>query len=270
MVEFDYFGSLVYCRFPEIDALKMVDCAFSTRLGGMSEGKYEALNLGLHVGDVPCRVLTNRKHFFEALNMSPETWVSAEQVHGDLIQIVTKKYAGRGLLEHKDSIPGVDGLITQDMGVSLVAFFADCVPVFLIDPRKRVIGLVHAGWKGTVSKVPHKAVQTMECVFGSRPEDCVALIGPSIGACCYEIGIDVAEKVSEAFPHVPNILSADTTGERIFCDLQIANRTCLEFAGLLPENIHSSGLCTSCRTDIFYSYRKEGTTGRLAGVIRLC
>lgn len=270
MVRLDRYRDLVYCRFPEIDGLNVVDCAFSTRLGGVSEGKYSSLNLGLHVGDVPDRVIANRRRFFEALDINVDTWVSGEQVHGDAVQVVTTAQAGRGLNDLDSALPQVDGLITKDRGITLVAFFADCVPVFLVDPVKRVAGLVHAGWKGTVSKIAYKAVKTMEHVFGTRPESCVALIGPSIGSCCYEVGRDVAKAVREAFSDVRDILSRDAAGERIFCNLPAANRASLESAGLLPENIYSSNLCTSCRTDIFYSYRKEGSTGRLAGIMRLC
>jgi YfiH family protein len=248
----------------------MVDCAFSTRLGGVSRGSYAELNLSLHVEDEPHRVIENRRRFFKGLNMNLETWVSARQVHGDSIQVVTKQHAGRGLFDNESTLPGVDALITRDMDVTLVALFADCVPVFLVDPVERVIGMVHAGWKGTVNRISSKAVQTMERVFGSKADTCIALIGPSIGSCCYEIGMDVANKIKETFPDTSDILRLDETEGKIFCDLQVANRISLESAGLLRENIHGSGLCTSCRTDVFYSYRKEGTTGRLAGVIRLC
>lgn len=242
-----------------------VKAIFSTRQGGKSEGIYRSLNLGFHVGDEYDKVLANRETLALATGLPLERWVIGEQVHGAKVAVVHKDYAGSGAQDPSTTLKGVDALITREKDLVLVAFFADCVPVYLLDIKRRAIGLVHAGWKGTAYKVAARTVEHMKEAFGSQGRDCWAVIGPSIGPCCYEVGPEVVESF-KGFPGAGDILKPGEGG-RLRLDLWEANRLTLLEVGLLPERVAVAGLCTACHPDIFFSHRRSGgRTGRLAAL----
>lgn len=239
----------------------------STRHGGVSTGQWDSLNLGLHVEDVPEHVVENRRRFAAALGVKAENIVTCQQVHGDRIARVTEKDLGAGSVNFAQSIPDTDALVTNVPGMPLMLFFADCVPILLADPVHRAVGLAHGGWKGTVQSIGAKTVQRMAKEFGSRPEDMVAAIGPSIGSCCYQVGAEVADKFRAAFPAFADRILTEKDGD-IRLNLQLANGLQLEAAGLKKENIAYADVCTACNNRQFFSYRADmGKTGRIAAVI---
>ena len=241
----------------------------STRMGGVSKPPFAALNMALHVGNCAADVLENRRLFAEALGLDAARIVTPRQVHGDEVRLVRASDAGMGASRYDESVPACDALMTAEAGLPLLLCFADCVPLLFFDPVRRVIAAAHAGWKGTVAEIGRKTVQRMGETFGSRPQDILAGIGPSIGACCFEVGEEVAAAFRAAFPEAPGLLSHSPEGKRTI-DLWAANRLQLEAVGLLSEHIDSADVCTKCNAEIFYSYRAEhGTTGRFAAWIAL-
>lgn len=264
---------------------------FSTRQGGFSRvyGK-AALNLGFTRDDSKAAVERNRAAFLDALGAKSETnrdshrWplVALRQVHSDIIRVV-------------DSLPESllvgDGLITNTPGLLLGIQTADCLPIILVDPKRRAVGVFHAGWRGTVKRIVEKGVGEMHRWFGSRPADLKAAIGPGIHGCCYEVGAEVREKFESQFAYAGKLfreveesdpvrekypmlfLTARAPGhsvlpKKIFLDLVEANRQQLLAVGVTAKSIEASPLCTTCRTDLLFSYRAEkGKTGRTMGVV---
>lgn len=256
-----------YGSFPRLNNLG-VRHGISTRLRGLSEPPYHSLNLALHVGDDVNHVLKNRQHFCSALNMNPEKVVTAEQVHGSKIAIVTEADIGKGAFAYSESLAATDALITAVPEIPLMLFFADCVPVIIFDPRQKVIAVCHAGWRGTVDKIAQKTILNMESNFGTAPQDCLVGIGPSVGSCCYEVDAAVAAKVQANFADWQQLLRPNDLRWQL--DLWAANRAQLHEIGVLKQNILNSGICTSCNVDLFFSYRAErGLTGRIGAVVCL-
>jgi YfiH family protein len=246
---------------------------FSSRNHGTSEAPLHSLNLALHVGDEKESVIANRQHLVNQLEVPFEAWTCAEQVHGKDIYMVTNADRGRGRMDRDDAIPSVDGLLTQEKGIFLTAYYADCVPLYFYDPLKKVIGVAHAGWKGTALQIAEEMVKRMKERFGCDPTQLRAAIGPSIGQCCYEVDTKVIDQIKEGIAPIdsenhPAII--DKENGRFMLDLKEVNRQILLKAGILPYHIELTRRCTSCRTDSFYSHRKEnGKTGRMAAWIGL-
>lgn len=262
-------GSLKFYTFPHIEATGQVEHGFTTRPGGVSGGPYNGLNTAFHVGDAPENVLRNRALACQALNINPRDLVSGSQVHGGLVEVVGRCDLGRGALSQEESLPGTDALITGEAGVPLSSYYADCVPLFFLDPARRVIALAHAGWKGTVLQIGRKTVEAMAAAFNSDPRQCLAGIGPSIGPCCYEVDKRVMEPLQGSFSTWRELAVASSPGKWRL-DLWEANRRTLVEAGLPGENIIVSRICTSCHNDHFFSYRAQGgTAGRMAALMML-
>jgi YfiH family protein len=239
--------------------------AFSGRTGGVSTPPFESLNVGMHVGDCRQAVQENRGRVLRALNVSSRQLVEAEQVHGARVFVVTERW----LREHADErcvAAGADALVTSVEDALLSLYFADCVPVFLAERSGRAIGLAHAGWRGTAKGVAAETVRAMCVCLGLEPADLRAVIGPSVGPCCYEVGDDVMEAVVPSLP-----LDADTreTARRAdvpgkwLLDLAAANAAQLRHAGVRSGAVERDGRCTSCATNTFFSVRADGrVTGR--------
>lgn len=262
-------GVLKYLIWESFLATGLVSHGFTTRHGGVSTGDYATLNMAFYVGDDPAHVLNNRTRACIALGMAAEDLVAGQQVHGDRVAVVEWVHRGRGAKSFEDAIPAADALITVERGVPLSSYYADCVPIFLLDPVRRVTGLVHAGWKGTCLAIGAKTVEAMSRVFGSRPQDCLAAIGPAIGPCCYEVDEPVVEYFKHSLSFWHELFTPGDSGKWQL-NLWEANRRILVEAGLLPENITVAGLCTCCRQDLFFSYRGGGgRTGRMASLIML-
>ncbi|HEY8393239.1 MAG TPA: peptidoglycan editing factor PgeF [Thermaerobacter sp.] len=243
--------------------------AFTTRAGGFSEGPFATLNLGRSVGDRPEIVQRNRERLLAATGERWHWVAAARQVHGRGVVV-----ASRAAPWPAEQPPQADALVTTEPGVLLFATFADCVPVFLWGEaggagRRCGVALAHAGWRGTVAGVAAAAARRLAAELGTGPEALSALIGPSIGPCCYEVGEPVLSALRAAFPWYEDVLSPSPRGEPYrHLDLWQANRRILIDAGLRNENISVAGLCTACDTERFYSHRASGgRTGRMAGLI---
>lgn len=229
------------------------------RHGGVSLAPYDSLNISFAVQDDPRRVIANRGLMARAVGWDPALIVSARQVHG------THVVSATGEMANGPELPGTDALVTDQPGLLLMLKFADCVPVVMWDPVRRVIALVHAGWRGTVAGVPVAALEFMSSRYGSQPRDVLAGIGPSIGPCCYQVGPEVATQAEHVFTGAGVVASAQD-GTPHF-DLWAANTETLMRAGVAEENISVARICTRCRNDLFFSHRASGSpSGRFAAV----
>lgn len=264
---------------------------FSTRPGGVSEfdgsrpgrsKKETVLNLGFTDWDRAECVDANRRRFQNALGHSDACLVTLRQVHSDVLHVVRGPLPGA---------PNGDALATETRDLLLGVQTADCIPILLVDPRHRAVAAVHAGWRGTVARIAAKTVGRMAMEFGTQPKDVLAALGPGIGRCCYEVGPDVVKEFAAQFPDAaewfegpfamlasgedPNPLpwltmmppGHEPPPVRCHLDLHAANAAILANAGLQRKNMFAADFCTSCRTDLFFSYRREGATGRMMAVI---
>lgn len=235
----------------------------TTRHGGVSEAPYASLNLGLHVNDDPARVLENRRRCCRALGFNLTDWVSGEQVHGAEVAVVGLAHKGRGALRHADSLPGIDGMITREPGILLAGYFADCVPLLFVNSQSTVVGLAHAGWRGTFAGIARRMVHALDDSFRVAPQDLRVWIGPSIGPCCYQVDAHLAARFRSAWGH-----HVVTDGSRL--DLWAANLLQLEKEGVPTKQIATARTCTMCHTERFFSHRALGpATGRMAAFIGL-
>lgn len=247
---------LVYFTFPSLAETNAVEHLFTTRFGGVSSGHLGTMNLSYTRGDEKACVDENFRRIGELLGYGVENFVFTDQTHTANVRRVGKEDCGKGLVCPRDYAE-VDGLVTNEEGIVLSAFFADCVPLYFVDPVKRAIGLAHSGWRGTVQKIGKNTVKKMQEEFGSRREDIIAAIGPSICADCYEVSEDVAEAFLESFHGKVPFLHAKGNG-KYQLDLWEANRWVLLEAGLLEKNISETDLCTCCNPELFFSHRASG------------
>ena len=238
--------------------------AFTARFGGVSDGIYASLNLGLATGDENARVRENYRILAKALGLSPEGFVFSKQVHGACIRAVSEK----DLHQPLEPIPyEADGLITNVPGLPLVIFTADCIPVLLYDPAVGAVGAVHAGWRGTAQNIVGVAAREMTARYGSRPEDLRAAIGPGIGRCCFETGPDVPDAMRSALGALPEELVLPA-GDRFRVDLKGINRFLLLRAGLSGNRIDVSEECTRCLHEKYWSHRyTHGARGSQCSLI---
>jgi YfiH family protein len=267
---------------PALSKLPWLIHAFSTRPGGVStlEGE-NLLNLGFTDWDTRENVQENRRRFQAALGASGLPLIALKQFHSDVVHSFDTAPT--------DPCRG-DATITDRPNLLLAVQTADCVPVLLVDPKKRAVAAIHAGWRGTLARIAAKTIGKMQMHFGTNPPDLLAAIGPSIGPCCYEVGTEVATQFLSQFADAPDYFDEFRTGDEpnpiqwlnmmppghqpppkgVLLDLPKANRSQLLAAGLRPRNIHTIDLCTACRPDLLFSYRKEGSaSGRLMSVIAL-
>lgn len=235
---------------------------FSTRLGGVSEGYLSELNLGMHRGDSDENVRENFRILGQAVGFEPEDLVMNHQIHSDIVRVVSRADC-RGLDHHQ--CPQADGLITNEPGLALVAFTADCTPILLWDPVTGAVGAVHAGWRGTVADIAGKAIKAMADAYDCKPENIRAAIGPNIGKCCFETDSDVPRAVLDIMGKAGEPFIRQT-GEKYRVDLKGVNAALLRRAGV--EQVDISRECTACRPDRFWSHRMtRGQRGSQAAII---
>lgn len=281
---------------PDFARLKWLVHGFSTRSRGSSQlertergvkTSEEVLNLGFNEWDQPERVSANRKKFFSAMGAEKMRPVLLRQIHSDVVFLV-----GAAGVPQGDHAPQGDALITRERGVLLAVQTADCIPMLLADTKSHAVAAIHSGWRGTAQRIAEKVLGRMQMEFGTRPQEVIAAIGPGIGRCCYEVGHEVIKEFAAKFPaarewfdgpfdtlengdadsnwlpwltmrppgHAPPAPTAKL-------DLVAANRWILSGAGVPLKNITSSNLCTACRPDLLFSYRRERTTGRMIAAI---
>lgn len=259
-----------YIQFKNLSATGIVKHGFSTRKGGVSTGIFSSMNLNFKRGDDPDAVLENYRRMAAALNMRVEDMVLSDQTHTTNVRVITEEDRGKGILRPQD-YSDVDGMITNVPGIVLVTSYADCVPLYFVDPVRKAIGLSHSGWKGTVGHIGQKTVWKMHEVYGSEPKDIVAAIGPSICQSCYEVSDDVAEAFRANFTadEAADIL-LDKGNGKYQLDLWKANWYVLTDAGILPEHLSVTDLCTACHPNLLWSHRKtNGQRGGLSAFLSL-
>lgn len=240
---------------------------FSLRTSGFSQNPYASCNLGLHVGDQQESVIKNRRSLAERLGFDFDAWSSSEQVHGTRVFYMTEEWRGSGRENQNEAIKDTDGIYTDKPDILLTSFYADCVPLLFLDPQRRAVGLAHAGWKGTVGLIAGEMVTAFGKQFNSKPDDLFVAIGPSIGGCCYEVDEHVMQHVRRSVPEWQQCATAKENN-RFMLDLPACNQQILEQAGVQTNRIWRTSWCTHCRTDLFFSHRKEaGKTGRMASFI---
>lgn len=261
-------GGVAYYSFPSFDQIAFVRHGFSTRLGGVSEGTFSSMNLSFTRGDDPAAVRENFDRFCVAIRVNSEDVVISAQTHTANVKIVTAEDRGRGITRDKE-YTDVDGLITNDPNVVLCTQYADCVPLFFVDPVKKVVATSHAGWRGTAAGIADATVKKMVESFGCCPEDILAGIGPSIGYCCFEVDAPVYD----AFCQVPVFDEGCYTAnpnDKFHINLQEVNRRWMLKSGVLAEHITVTDLCTKCHPDVFWSHRITGDArGSLAAFIAI-
>lgn len=251
-------GETPYLKYPMLENTGIVRHGFSTRLGGVSEGYYASLNLSFDRGDRKEAVRENFRRIGEAMGVRCEDMVLSRQTHTTNVRVVTEDDRGKGIVRERD-YTDVDGLVTNVPGICLVTSYADCVPLYFVDPVKRVIGLSHSGWRGTVGKIGKKTVEVMNDTFGSDPGDILAAVGPSVCMDCYEVSKDVIERVKEAFAeHLWEQLFYRKPDGKYQLNLWKANELIFREAGISEEHITVTNVCTHCNSDILYSHRAVG------------
>lgn len=247
---------------------KGIPHGFTTRLGGVSEGIFASLNLGANRGDEPQRVRENYRRVCAALGVDMGKLVFSSQVHGDVVRPVTLADAGRGL----DRPVGyeADGLITDEPGLTLVVFGADCATILLCDPLRRVVAAVHAGWRGTALGIVSRAVEVMVRDYGCERKEILAAVGPCISRCCFETGQEVPQAMTEALGEEAVPYITELAGEKYKVDLKGLNALWLKRSGVLTTNIDISPDCTLCRPEKYWSHRyTKGERGSQAALISL-
>jgi YfiH family protein len=235
--------------------------AFSTRHGGVPGAGVSSLNLGYSEWDSPERVTRNRKRFLSALSLDETPLATLHQVHSNRVHII-------GDLAGEWNQPEGDALITGLQGITLAVQTADCLPVLIADPVKNVIAAVHSGWRGTLSRVLSETVRKMQSAFDTHPADLLVAVGPGIQACCFQVGPEVAQPFYEQYDGGSLIMPMHGVADKYLLDMERALEIqCIE-AGIDTENCYSSGACTRCNPDEFFSFRAEGAlTGRMMAVI---
>lgn len=239
-----------------------VVAAFSSRAGGFGTGPYRSLNLGLHVGDDLRTVLRNRRRLVTVLSLAGLPWATVRQIHSATIVQARPELLGQGPPEARPPLAEADGLVTNQPGLLLAVFMADCVPVLLADPAARVVGAVHAGWRGLAAGTVERGVKCF-AGLGADLGASVAAVGPAIGPCCYEVGPEVAEAVAGRYPAA----TAITRDGRLAVDTTAAAVQALERAGV--GAVRAARECTAHQPERFFSYRRDGTSGRQAGIVAL-
>lgn len=263
-------GSLTVLFFKNLSAYREIRHFVSTRSGGFSEFPFHSLNLGLHVGDDPDRVLKNRRRLAEAVGIRLDQFTIAGQVHSGNVRVVSDELRGSGSTDQEDAIEGTDAMVTDTPGICLIVLVADCVPMLFFDPSRQVIGVAHAGWRGTLKSVASNTVRAMEEAFGSSPGDIMVGIGPSIGPCCYRVGPEVISPVKGVLKGGSDYIVNESKGGEGYFDLWKANLEGLLDVGIDRNNIELALRCTCHEPDLFFSYRqRKGNTGRFAAGIML-
>jgi YfiH family protein len=242
----------------------------STRTGGVSKPPFNSLNLGFHVGDDPDRVLRNRRALAKSMGIPLNRFTIAKQIHSGNVRIITDEMRGSGSMDQENAVESTDAMVTDRTGICLTILVADCVPMLFFDPVQRAIGVAHAGWKGTLQLIAQKTVMTMETAFGSRAENIMVGIGPSIGPCCYRVGSDVISRIENIFPTAQGLILHQSDDGAGYFDLWKANVDQLIALGIEIKNIELARICTQENTDLFFSYRHQhGDTGRFGAGITL-
>lgn len=262
--------NIPYLEFPLLRDSGIVNHGFSTRLGGVSTGCFAEMNLSFDRGDRPEAVRENFRRIGKALGVECEDMVLSQQTHTTNVRFVTAEDRGKGIVRERD-YTDVDGMVTNVPGICLVTSYADCVPLYFVDPVRKAIGLSHSGWRGTAGRIGQKTIEKMQQYFGSDPSDILAAIGPSVCMDCYEVSEDVVLRFQETFDKQawPELFYKKKDG-KYQLNLWKANEIIFREAGILPEHMAVTNLCTHCNSSILYSHRAQGNRrGNLCAFLAL-
>lgn len=256
-----------YITFDLFQSIPAVTAAVSTRCGGQSQGVYSALNMSFASGENPAVIRANRAAYLQALHIDPAAIVCCNQVHGIHVEAVGREACGRGAETQDTAIAACDGLMTNQRDVPLTMNFADCTPLLFVDPVHHAVAVSHGGWRGTAGNIGKVTLQHMEEAYGTQPKDVLAAIGPAIGGCCFEVGAEVIAQFRPLFSEqelteLTRYIAATGT---YYLDLPKANEMLLLQAGIQRQHLENSHICTYCRDDLFYSYRKASKQGQKTG-----
>ncbi len=264
--DLNFIDGVGFLTFPALSELSFINHAFSTRIGGVSTEEFKSMNLNFKRGDDPERVTENYKIFCKAAGFDYNTLISSSQDHNTNVRCVTSEDCGIGIYREHD-MESVDALVTNEPNVTLVTHYADCTPLYFADPEKRVIALAHAGWRGTVEKIGEAVVDVMTEKYGCDTTDIIAVVGPAIGPCCYEVDTPVYERFASLTELKPAYFTKTLGHGKFLVDLKETNRRMLLEAGLLSINITISDVCTKCNSGLLYSHRASG--GKRGGLIAM-
>lgn len=259
--------NVLFLTFPALAEIDGIKHLFSTRMGGVSEGMFSSMNLSYTRGDDKQAVDENYRRIAKVLGCGPEDFVCSDQTHTTNIRKVTASDKGKGVTKEKE-YTDVDGLITDEPGIVLSTFYADCVPLYFVDPIKKVIGLAHSGWRGTIGRIGAKMITMMQKEYGCDKKDIIAAIGPSICRDCYEVSEDVAEQFFKEFGE--SVLTKGKAEGKYQLDLWKANELVFLQAGLSQERITVTDICTCCNDKLLFSHRaSQGKRGNLGAFLML-
>lgn len=258
-----------YISYRALADIKWLKNGFSTRLGGVSEGVLSTMNLGFGRNDLPENVVKNHEIIANAIGFNPENIVASKQTHTTNVKIVSKKDCGKGIYRERD-YDDVDGMITNEKGIVLATYFADCVPLYMVDTKNKAIGLSHSGWRGTVGKIGKITLDLMKETYGTNPRDVIACIGPSICRDCYEVSEDVATEFEAAFKGREKDILTNKGNGKYQLDLWECNYIIFKECGVYEENIHMPDICTCHNMEMMFSHRAtQGRRGNLAAFLSI-
>ncbi len=260
-----------YLQFPALLKTGVCRHLFSTRIGGVSKGHLGSMNLSYSRGDERENVDENFRRIATVLDCTVDDFVLSHQTHTTNVKVVTAMDKGKGIIKEQ-GYTDIDGLITNEPGIVLSTFYADCVPLFIVDPVKRAIGLSHSGWRGTVEKMGKVTIQKMTQEYGCDPKDMFVAVGPSICVDCYEVSMDVADAFRNAFAGADNVeqIVIPKSEEKAQLDLWQANLAVFLEAGVKRENITLPDICTACNKELLFSHRaSDGKRGNLGAFLML-
>ena len=243
-----------YLTYNSLSEIKFINHAFSTRLGGVSEGEFTSMNLAFNRGDNPECVTENYKRLCKSAGFEFESLTASAQDHHTFVRAVTKADRGVGIYKPRD-MESVDAIITNETGVTLVTYYADCTPLYFVDTKNRAIGLAHGGWRGTVGRIAEKTIQKMTGLYGTNPADITAAVGPAISVCCYEVDKPCIDNFYALEDLDTDKFIFPKVGGKYMLDLLECNRQILVSAGVKPENITVSDVCTNCNSELLWSHR---------------
>lgn len=263
-------GGVVYLSYRALDELPGIRHGFTTRLGGVSQGIYSAMNLSFTRGDRDEDVHENFRRIAGAIGFPYDSIVTSDQTHTTNVRVIREEDKGCGIIKPRP-YTDVDGMITNCKGLTLATFYADCVPLYFVDPVHEAIGLSHSGWRGTVGKIGTVTIESMNREYGTKPEDLITAIGPSICQSCYEVSEDVIQEFREVFPEDTwSSLFYQKPNKKYQLNLWEANRLILREAGVAQEHISMPNLCTNCNPGFLFSHRASaGKRGNLAAFLQL-
>lgn len=262
-------NDIPYISFNSLDKISWIKNGFSTRLGGVSKNHLYSMNLGLTRGDLEQNVLDNHRIIASAMGVEPENMISGHQTHTTNVMKVGKSDCGKGIFLPRD-YNDIDGLITDEKDVVLTTYYADCVPLYLVDIKNKAIGLSHSGWRGTVNRIGKVTLEAMTREYGTNPKDVIVCIGPSICKACYEVGEDVAKEFMIGFPKNYSLLLEPKDNNKFQLDLWNANKLVFLESGVPAENISVTDICTCCNKNVMFSHRgHNGMRGNLAAFLAI-